>query len=153
EPNNDSLPEPLGPIKSELRIPLASAKTYEVQKGEWIQIIDVHGKQCSDFVAFDKQALEQGIEVGLDATATRTVMGLSNPVPGLHSRFLGTDLLSMVEVVQDTVGRHDSFLLACTPKYYDDNGYFGHISCTENFNRVLAPFGIAPRAGWPAINL
>ncbi|MDX1749270.1 MAG: DUF1989 domain-containing protein [Methylophaga sp.] len=153
EPDKDSLPEPLGSIKSELRIPLASARTYEVHKGEWIQIIDVSGKQCSDFVAFDKQALEQGIEVGLDATATRTVMGLSNPVPGLHSRFLGTDLLSMVDVVQDTVGRHDSFLLACTPKYYDDNGYFGHISCTENFNRVLAPFGIAPRAGWPAINL
>ncbi|MCB2427945.1 DUF1989 domain-containing protein [Methylophaga pinxianii] len=147
------LPPPLGPIKSELRIPLASARTYTVKKGEWIQIIDVSGKQCSDFVAFDKQALDEGIELGLDATATRTVMGLSNPVPGLHSRFLGSDLQSMLEVVQDTVGRHDSFLLACTPKYYDDSGYFGHISCTENFNRVLAPFGIKPRAGWPAINL
>ena len=147
------LPEPLGPIKTELRIPRASARTYEVKKGEWIQIIDVAGKQCSDFVAFDKQALDQGTEIPLDATSTRTVIGLSNPVPGLHSRFLGADLLSMVEVVQDTVGRHDSFLLACTPKYYDDSGYFGHISCTENFNRVLAPFGIAPRAGWPAINL
>jgi len=148
-----SLPAPLAEVKQELRIPRATARTYEVKKGEWIQIIDVSGKQCSDFIAFDKQALEQSIELGLDATATRTVMGLSNPVPGLHSRFLGTDLLSMVEVVQDTVGRHDSFLLACTPKYYEDNGYFGHISCTENFNRVLAPYGIAPRAGWPAINL
>ena len=147
------LPPPLAPIKQELRITRATARTYEVKKGEWIQIIDVSGKQCSDFIAFDKQALEQGTVLGLDATATRTVMGLNNPVPGLHSRYLGSDLLSMIEVVQDTVGRHDSFLLACTPKYYEDSGYFGHISCTENFNQVLAPYGIAPRAGWPAINL
>ena len=147
------LPPPLAAIKQELRIAHATARTYEVKKGEWIQIIDVSGKQCSDFIAFDKQALEQGVVLGLDATATRTVMGLNNPVPGLHSRYLGSDLLSMVEVVQDTVGRHDSFLLACTPKYYEDSGYFGHISCTENFNQVLAPYGIAPRAGWPAINL
>jgi len=147
------LPPPLAPIKQELRIAHATARTYEVKKGEWIQIIDVSGKQCSDFIAFDKHALEQGTVLGLDATATRTVMGLSNPVPGLHSRYLGSDLLSIIEVVQDTVGRHDSFLLACTPKYYEDSGYFGHISCTENFNQVLAAYGIAPRAGWPAINL
>lgn len=149
----EQLPEPLAEVKTELRIPRASAKTYEVKAGEWIQIIDVSGKQCSDFIAFDKNALEQGEELGLDATATRTILGLSNPVPGLHSRFLGPDMMSMVEVVQDTVGRHDSFLFACTAKYYEDSGYFGHISCTENFNNVLAPYGIKPRAGWPAINL
>ncbi|MEC9412753.1 MAG: urea carboxylase-associated family protein, partial [Pseudomonadota bacterium] len=153
EPIDEVLPEPLAEVKAEIRIPRASARTYEVKKGEWIQIIDVSGKQCSDFIVFDKQALEQGNEVGLDSTATRTVMGLSNPVPGLHSRFLGPDMMSMVEVVQDTVGRHDSFLFACTAKYYEDSGYFGHISCTENFNNVLKPYGIKPRAGWPAINL
>jgi aminomethyltransferase len=147
------LPAPLAPIKHELRVSRATAQTYEVKKGEWIQIIDVSGKQCSDFIAFDKQALAQGVVLGLDATATRTVMGLSNPVPGLHSRYLGSDLKPMIEVVQDTVGRHDSFLLACTPKYYEDSGYFGHASCTDNFNQRLAKYGIAPRAGWPAINL
>jgi aminomethyltransferase len=147
------LPPPLAAIKQELRISHSTALTYEVKKGEWIQIIDVSGKQCSDFIAFDKQALAEGEVLGLDATATRTVMGLSHPVPGLHSRYLGSDLQSMIEVVQDTVGRHDSFLLACTPKYYEDSGYFGHTSCTDNFNQVLAAYGIAPRAGWPAINL
>lgn len=153
EPLDELLPEPLAEVKYEMRIPRACARTYEVKAGEWIQIIDVSGKQCSDFIAFDKAALQQGSEVGLDATATRTVMGISNPVPGLHSRFLGPDMMSMVEVVQDTVGRHDSFLFACTAKYYEDSGYFGHISCTENFNQVLKPYGINPRAGWPAINL
>ncbi|HEC75114.1 MAG TPA: DUF1989 domain-containing protein, partial [Methylophaga aminisulfidivorans] len=153
EGKTEILPAPLADIKAEYRVKRATALTYEVKKGEWIQVIDVSGKQCSDFIAFDKKALDKGKEVGLDPTATRTIMGVSNPIPGLHSRFLGPDMLSMVEVVQDTVGRHDSFMFACTPKFYEDSGYFGHVSCTDNFNRVLAPYGIAPRAGWPAINL
>jgi len=146
------LPEPLAPSQLELRIPRASARVYEVKAGEWIQIIDVAGKQCSDFLAFDKAALEQGEELALDAVATRTLLGMSNPQPGIHSRFLGADMQSMVEVVQDTVGRHDSFLMACNPKYYEDSGYFGHISCSDNFNRVLAPYKVKPRPAWPAIN-
>jgi aminomethyltransferase len=43
-------------------------------------------------------------------------------------------------------------MLACSAKYYDDMGYPGHANCTDNFNRALEPHGVAPRAGWPAIN-
>ena len=58
----------------------------------------------------------------------------------------------LVEVVQDTVGRHDSFALACTAKYYEDLGYPGHINCTENFNGQVTPYGVAERKGWEALN-
>ncbi len=54
--------------------------------------------------------------------------------------------------MRDTVGRHDTFGLACTSKYYEDAGYFGHINCTDNFNGVLEPYPIAPRRGWNALN-
>lgn len=57
-----------------------------------------------------------------------------------------------MEIVQDTVGRHDAFATACNSRYYDDMGYPGHVNCTENFNDALAPFGIAPRKGWEALN-
>lgn len=146
------LPEPLAEPIQDIHIPRASARTYTVKKGQWIQIIDVAGKQCSDFIAFDQEALNQGIEIGLDAVATRTILGHAMPTPGLHSRFYANDLKSLVEVVQDTVGRHDAFLTACSPKYYEDSGYFGHISCSDNFNRVLKPYGIEARSAWPAIN-
>lgn len=147
-----ALPSPLATPLRELRVPHSSARAYEVKAGEWIQVIDVAGKQCSDFVAFDRAALEAGEELMLDGTATRTLAGTALPQPGLFSRFCDQQLRPMLEVVQDTVGRHDSFLLACAPKYYEDSGYFGHSSCTDNFNRALAPFGIRPRFGWPAIN-
>jgi aminomethyltransferase len=58
----------------------------------------------------------------------------------------------LVEVIQDTCGRHDSFLLACTDTYYEDAGYPGHASCTTNFNLNLASYAIRARRGWPAVN-
>lgn len=146
------LPPPLGPVVQEICVPAASAVSYRVRKGDYIQIIDVEGRQCSDFLAFDALELEEGRECGLDATATRTVQGSAMPIPGLHARFLNEHMQPMVEIVQDTVGRHDAFLLACTAKYYDDGGYPGHANCTENFNNVLEVEGIVPRSGWPAIN-
>ena len=61
-------------------------------------------------------------------------MGSAYPQPGLYSKFFDHDLEPLVEVVRDTVGRHDTFGLACTAKYYEDMGYFGHVNCSENFN-------------------
>ncbi|MDO6682108.1 MULTISPECIES: DUF1989 domain-containing protein [unclassified Oceanobacter] len=155
-----NLPEPLAPPVQDLHIPDSTARAYTVKAGQWIQVIDVEGKQSSDFIAFDLDAVEAARrgEISphdipmLDAVATRTMMGHSLPTPGLHSRFYDQNLKIMLEVVQDTVGRHDSFMLACTPRFYEDAGYFGHASCTDNFNTQLRDWQIAPRAGWPAIN-
>ncbi|MBV5335977.1 DUF1989 domain-containing protein, partial [bacterium] len=89
-----------------------------------------------------------GLERGLDSTATRSLMGNAYPQPGLHRKYFDNDLDPLLEMVQDTVGRHDSFALACTKKYYEDMGYFGHISCSENFNASLEEFPVEPRNGW-----
>jgi aminomethyltransferase len=146
------LPAPLAEPRLDFRIDPATAAGYEVQAGEYIQIIDVRGKQCSDFLAFHRAKLERGSERGLDATVTRTLMGNAYPRPGLHGKFYDQDLAPLVEVVHDTVGRHDTFALACQAKYYEDLGYPGHINCTDNFNGALAEFEVAPRKGWPALN-
>jgi aminomethyltransferase len=147
-----TLPPPLAEPRLDLRVNHATARSYEVRAGEYIQVIDVEGRQCSDFLAFGGWQLEHGIERGLDATATRTLMGAAYPSPGLYSKFFDQDMQPLVEVVRDTVGRHDTFALACTPKYYADMGYPGHANCTENFNAALGPYGVSPRKGWPAIN-
>ena len=80
-------------------------------------------------------------------------MGQSYPLPGLHSKAFDQGMQPLVEVVRDTVGRHDAFGLACNARYYDDQGYPGHVNCTDNFNKQLAPYGIAARKGWMALNL
>jgi aminomethyltransferase len=146
------LPEPLAEPRLDFQVDRASALAYEVKAGEWIQIIDVQGRQCSDFLAFDWHELQAGRERGLDATATRSLVGSAYPMPGLYSKYFTVDLKPLVEVVRDTVGRHDTFGLACTSKYYEDMGYFGHVNCSDNFNAELDPYTIERRKGWPAIN-
>ena len=146
------LPPPLAEPRLDFRIDRATASGYEVESGEYIQIIDVRGKQCSDFLAFNRPKLERGIERGLDATTTRSLMGAAYPQPGLFRKSFDVDMDPLVEVVQDTVGRHDSFALACNAKYYEDLGYPGHVNCSENFNGQVTPYGIAERRGWEALN-
>ena len=96
--------------------------------------------------------LDKGVERDIDPTATRVLMGAAYPAPGLYSKLFDAYLEPSIEIVQDTVGRHDSFNYACTSRYYDDIGYPGHANCTDNFNAELAPWGIAPRKGWQAMN-
>jgi len=146
------VPEPLADPRLELRVPAANARSYLVRKGEYIQILDVAGRECSDFQAFDQRRLDQGVERPLDITTTRTFMGAAYPGPGLYSKYLNVDQRPLVEVVRDTVGRHDTFGLACTAKYYEDQGYFGHPNCSDNFSDQLEEHGIARRKGWEAVN-
>jgi aminomethyltransferase len=146
------LPDPLAEPRLDFRIDRATASAYEVRAGEFIQIIDIDGRECSDFQAFHRGDLDGGVERPLDATTTRYIMGAAYPGPGLHSKFFDVDQRPLVEMIRDTVGRHDMFGLACTAKYYDDMGYPGHVNCSDNFNGELARFGVAARKGWEAVN-
>jgi aminomethyltransferase len=147
------LPDPLADPLEDVRIPARTAFAYEVKAGDYIQLIDVEGRECSDFQCFDTPMLEKGVERCLDATGTRHVVGAAYPAPGLYSKFYDQNFEAMIEVVQDTCGRHDSFGTACTAKYYDDMGYPGHVNCSDNFNLALQPYGVEARRGWMAINL
>lgn len=148
----EHLPDPLAEPRLDFRVDRRTAQAYEVRAGEFIQVIDVSGRQCSDFQAFDTGKLEKGIERCLDVTTTRTLMGQGYPGPGLQAKYYDQDFKPLVELVQDNCMRHDAFGLACTAKYYEDAGYFGHINCSDNFSTVLKPYTVAPRRGWMAMN-
>ena len=151
-PNETLLPEPLADPLQDIRVNQSTAEAYFVRAGEYIQIVDVAGRQCTDFQCFAARGLDKGLERPLDVTTTRSLTGQSYPLPGLFSKAFNQDMQPLVEVVRDTVGRHDSFGLACNARYYDERGYPGHVNCTDNFNAQLAPYGIAPRKGWMALN-
>jgi aminomethyltransferase len=152
KPADVQLPEPLAEPRLDFRVDRACALAYEVKEGEYIQVIDVQGRQCSDFLAFHRAKLDKGLERGMDGVTTRTLMGAAYPLPGLYSKFFDVDMDPLVQVVRDTVGRHDTFGLACTRRYYEDMGYPGHVNCTDNFNGQVDSYGIAARAGWEAVN-
>jgi aminomethyltransferase len=145
-------PPPLADPLADLNILPGQARSYEVRRGQFIQILDVQGRECSDFQAFGLRALDRGLEREIDPTTTRTLMSSLWPVPGIFSKYWTVDQQPLVEIVQDTCGRHDTFGLACTARYYEDLGYPGHVNCSDNINADLARYGVRPRAGWPAIN-
>ena len=145
-------PDPLADPLIDINIQPGQAMPYTVRKGEYIQILDVQGRECSDFQAFSLGHLDKGIEREIDPTATRTLMGSAYPAPGIFSKYYNLDFDPLVEIVQDTCGRHDAFGLACTARYYEDLGYPGHVNCSDNMNEKLAAYEIKRRGGWPAIN-
>ena len=147
------IPDPIFEPLYEENILKQTSISYQVKEGDYIQIISPTGRQCSDFVAFDTRKLEKGIEKGLDWQTTRTFMGNTFPGPGLFSKFYDTDHEPLIEVIRDTVGKHDTFNLACTSKYYEDAGYFGHPNCSDNLSESMSKFGIEKQKGWHAINL
>lgn len=68
----NELPDPLADETGSIHIDAATARAYEVREGEYIQVIDVDGRQCSDFQCFDMRALDQGKTRNLSATTTRS---------------------------------------------------------------------------------
>ena len=146
------LPDPLAALKDEFTVPAADGRSYRVKAGDYIQIIDGQGRQCTDFLAFSERAIDKGMERFIDSTATRSMIGHAYPQPGMASKFFDQDLTPLVEIVQDTCGRHDTFGHACTARTYHLQGYPDHNNCSDNISREMAAYGIAQRASWPAIN-
>lgn len=142
------LPPALGKVIAEYRIEPGSAVAYSVKKNHYIQIVDVNGSQCADWIAFDASDLTEEI----DNTVTRTINQTIVPQVGDNSYFYSPTMRSLAQIVMDTCGYHDTLMLACTSSYYESLGYPQHPSCSENFNRVLEPYGIEPRKGWAAVN-
>lgn len=146
------LPPLLGDVREEFTVPRGTAAAYQVREGEYLQIIDIEGQQCSDFTAFRSDGLEAGREWMIDSTATRSMVRRAYPGPGLLDKFYDAEMRPLLNVVQDTCGRHDTFGLACTARGYEERGFPGHVNCSDNISGVLAPYGVARRSAWPAIN-
>ena len=73
--------DPLADPMLDHNIQPGNAYAYEVKKGEYIQILDVKGRECSDFQAFSLRALDKGLEREIDPTTTRSLMGSLYPSP------------------------------------------------------------------------
>ncbi len=142
----------LGDPREEILVGRGTAVAYGIGKDEMVQVIDLEGKQCSDFMAMNARALESGAEWHIDSTVTRSLVGGAWPVPGLFDKFYDQQMNPLLVLEQDTVGRHDTFALACTARGYENRGFPGHANCSDNISEAFAPYGIRPRRAWPAIN-
>ena len=152
ELSGPKLPPLLGDTRDEFTVPKGTGLAYELKAGEFVQIIDIEGQQCSDFMALRADGLDRGTEWMIDSTATRSMVRRAYPGPGLLDKFYDREMRPLLNVVQDTCGRHDTFGLACTARGYEERGFPGHVNCSDNMSNALAAYGVARRSAWPAIN-
>jgi len=99
-------------LVKEIRVPGGHAREFEMQQEQFLSIIDLEGKQVADFIAFNKSNHDEK----LSPTHTRTsLLSLKFAVGDeLRTNFRNP----MFEVIEDTVGVHDSLMAACDERRY-----------------------------------
>lgn len=121
----------------EITIPGGYGKAFEVNKGDYIVVTDVEGKQVADFIAFNRYNLREY----MSTSHTRAMVGKLTVTKGdrLYSNYRN----DMFEIVEDTVGVHDTLYPCCDPKRYSlDFGVEDHRNCRENLVDALKPYEI-----------
>lgn len=118
-------------------VPPGVAQTLAVKAGQYVQILTIEGKQVADFVAFNAN------DLGEYVSTSHTRAANMNVVPQLGMSLFSNRRQPVLEIVEDTVGRHDMLIAACDPKRYDDLGAPGHASCRQALFDALAGYDVS----------
>ncbi|KAJ7455956.1 hypothetical protein B0H11DRAFT_230834 [Mycena galericulata] len=119
-------------------IPRRTGVAFTVTKGRRLTVIDPHGEQVSDLLAFNLHDIDEVISSGrtLDY-ASRIFLTTPDPLYSNRSNVL-------LRIVEDTVGTHDFLLTPCSKDtfriIYGDTE--PHRGCFGNLAAALAPFGV-----------
>lgn len=122
------------------RIAPRSGVAFQLARGQRLQIIDPHGEQVSDLLAFNAQDTGEVISSGRSLDyASKIYLTTGDPIYSNRSRV-------MLRIVEDTVGRHDFLLTPCSMDtfriiYGDEHPHRG---CFGNLAAALEPYGIGP---------
>jgi uncharacterized protein YcgI (DUF1989 family) len=115
-----------------------SGVAFVLDKGQRLTVIDPRGEQVADLLAFNRHDIGEAISSGrtLDY-ASRIYLTTGDPLYSNRSNV-------MLDIVEDTVGRHDFLLTPCSKDtfriiYGDEDPHRG---CFGNLAAALAPFGV-----------
>lgn len=124
-------------IKEKVIIPPYSARSVKVLKGEELCIIDVEGKQVGDFICYNSDDLNEHVSpVHMRSSLSSIRLKLND---FLYSNYRE----HLMQLVEDTVGKHDFFFPACDYyRYKVDFGVEEHPNCHDNLCNALKRFGI-----------
>jgi len=118
-----------------------------VTKGQRLKIIDLEGQQAVDFLCYNNNDLSDRY------SATNTVKVQGNVYVGLGSILYSDSGIPLLEVVEDTIGRHDTVYGCCSnPNNMLRYGVETTESCYANFEAELAKLGMGKDAIVPNVN-
>lgn len=121
-------------------IPPRSGCAFEMKAGDHLTVIDAEGGQVADLLAVSKIDVREMLSSGRSLDyAERIYLSVGNKLYSNRSNI-------MLEIVEDTVGRHDFLLTPCSEATfrlcYDNEP--PHQGCHGNLAEALAGYGIEP---------
>ncbi len=124
-------------IIEEVVIPAGHGRRFVVPTGALVTVEQTTGKQVVDMIAFLQEDIAERL------SPSHTIASLGRMWPAVGQRFLSNRRSPCLELVEDTVGRHDLTMAACDPaRYAHDYGVTGHRNCSENFLDAFASLGL-----------
>jgi uncharacterized protein YcgI (DUF1989 family) len=127
-------------MSQKIHITPQSGTAVELKAGQILKIIDLHGEQVADLMAFGADDRTEWLSSG------RTIDYANNIYLTKGHILYSNRSRPMFTIVEDTVGRHDFLLTPCSREtfeiLYDDHVYVS--SCFENLSNSLAPYGVTP---------
>jgi uncharacterized protein YcgI (DUF1989 family) len=120
-------------------VPAAHGHAFEVRAGSRFRIIDLHGEQVVDFMAWCTPYTP--LAEHLSMSYTRHAIGGSAPPQVGECLYTNHDD-PMFKLVADTVKTHDMLYMACNPGFYRRLGQEGHRSCAANVAEAMAQWGM-----------
>jgi uncharacterized protein YcgI (DUF1989 family) len=119
------------------RIPAGHGCALRLDVGESLTIRQSTGQQVVDLIAFGAHDLTEFL------SPNHTIVSIGRLWPLVGQRFYSNRRAPLLELVEDTVGKHDLLVAACDPwRYLYDFGVTEHRSCSDNFLEVLQASGI-----------
>lgn len=123
-----------------MEIPERSGTAFRLSRGETLTVIDPRGRQVADLLAFNAADIDEVISSGRTLDYAETIFLTTGHL--LYSN----RSQPMLEIIADTVGRHDFLLTPCS---YDTFHHFypdlpPHRGCFGNLAAALEPYGVAP---------
>jgi uncharacterized protein YcgI (DUF1989 family) len=122
---------------------------FQLDAGKVLRVIDPRGVQVSDLLAFNAHDVREVISAGRTFDYEETIrLTTGNQLWSNRSN-------PMLEIVEDTVGRHDFLLTPCSEAtfrhFYPEEPV--HRGCFGNLAEALATYGVEPDAIPVAFNI
>lgn len=121
-------------------IPPRSGTAFTLLKGQRLKVVDIDGEQVSDLACFNLNDKDEYISSGRTIDYEETIfLTKGNKIYSNRSNI-------MLEIIEDTVGRHDFLLTPCSADTF--RIIYGHKDphpgCFGNLKNALQPYGIKP---------
>lgn len=120
-------------------IPPQRGIAFEMFESQYLKVTDLQGEQVADLFCFARNEPNDALSSGRSIDYNDTMLFTKGDI--LYSQ----SGLPMLEIMEDTCGRHDFLLTPCSPQMFrmlGSNVY--HPSCLENLERAFQAFDVNP---------